>query len=76
MLDIIKEHYIDFGPTLAAEKLLEKYDISLVIETIRVWMRDEGIWTTRREKRKQVHQPRYRRECLGELIQVDGSDHD
>jgi hypothetical protein len=24
---------------------------------------------------KTVHQPRYRRDCLGELIQIDGSEH-
>ena len=38
-------------------------------------MRDAGLWQTRKERKKRVHQPRYRRECYGELIQIDGSDH-
>jgi hypothetical protein len=29
----------------------------------------------RYERRKAVHQLRHRRECYGELIQIDGSDH-
>jgi len=29
----------------------------------------------RQQRRKRVHQPRYRRESLGELIQIDGSHH-
>ncbi len=35
----------------------------------------DGVWTTRRERNKRVYQPRYRRACLGELIQIDGCDH-
>ena len=27
-------------------------------------------------RRPRVHQPRYRRDCLGELVQIDGSPHD
>jgi len=34
-----------------------------------------GIWADRK-KRKVVHQLRNRRDCYGELIQIDGSDHD
>jgi hypothetical protein len=34
----------------------------------------EGVWLSRKQRR-QFHQPRLRREKLGELIQVDGSDH-
>jgi hypothetical protein len=43
-------------------------------ETLRKWMIADGIWLPRKERRK-FHQPRLRRECLGELIQIDGSDH-
>jgi hypothetical protein len=35
----------------------------------------DGIWKDRRQRRKPIHQPRYRRDCLGELVQIDGSDH-
>ena len=33
------------------------------------------IWQLRKQRNARVHQPRNRRECLGELIQIDGSDH-
>jgi len=74
-LAIIREHYGDFGPTLAAEKLREVHGIYLARETVRVWMADGGIWSTRKKRRPRVHQPRYRRDCVGELIQLDGSEH-
>lgn len=32
-------------------------------------------WTSRRERKRQLHQPRGRRDCFGELIQIDGSHH-
>ena len=34
-----------------------------------------GLWKDRHARLGAVHQPRYRRDCLGELIRVDGSDH-
>ena len=74
-IDIIRERYSDFGPTLAAEKLAEIHDIHLARETVRQWMMAAGLWKDRRARLKPVHQPRYRRDCLGELIQIDGSDH-
>lgn len=43
-------------------------------ETLRKWMVADGIWLSRKQRRK-FHQPRLRRECYGELIQIDGSDH-
>jgi hypothetical protein len=72
---IIRERYPDFGPTLAAEKLAELHDIHLARETVRQWMIAAGLWKDRRARLKTVHQPRYRRDCLGELIQIDGSEH-
>ena len=38
-------------------------------------MIEDGLWLDRKQRRKQVHQPRQRRECIGELVQVDGSEH-
>ena len=35
----------------------------------------EGLWTDRRHRLPSPHQPRRRRECLGELVQIDGSEH-
>src|SRR4029453_11123800 len=44
-------------------------------ETIRQWMMAAGLWKDRRQRMRPVHQPRYRRDCVGELIQIDGSRH-
>ena len=74
-LSIIRQHYWDFGPTLAAEKLREVHDIALGRETLRLWMIESGIWADRKQRRKRVHQPRPRRECVGELVQIDGCEH-
>jgi len=73
---IVREHYADFGPTLAHEKLLELHDLRVGRETLRKWLTAAGLWTTRRERAREVHQPRYRRDCYGELVQIDGCDHD
>jgi Winged helix-turn helix len=75
VIGLIQERYPDFGPTLATEKLAELHDIHLARETVRQWMIAAGLWKDRRARLKPVHQPRYRRECLGELIQIDGSEH-
>jgi len=74
-LTVIRELYWDFGPTLAAEKLREMHGIALGRETLRLWMIEAEIWADRKQRRKRVHQPRHRRECVGELVQVDGCEH-
>ncbi|MBL4689138.1 MAG: ISNCY family transposase [Nannocystaceae bacterium] len=43
-------------------------------ETLRKWLIEAEIWLPRKLRRR-VHQPRNRRECYGELVQIDGSDH-
>jgi hypothetical protein len=74
-LAIIRERYADFGPTLACEKLDECHGIRLAAETVRRLMTDAGLWIPRRQRAPKVYQPRARRACLGELIQIDGSEH-
>ena len=74
-LALIKANYADFGPTLAAEKLAACHDLRLGVETLRQWMRADGIWKDRQQRLPRVYQPRYRRASLGELIQIDGSEH-
>ena len=71
---LVRENYSDFGPTFAAEKLEEDHGLKVSRETLRKWMQDAGIWLSRKQRRT-FHQPRLRRECFGELIQIDGSDH-
>src|SRR3979490_2361186 len=72
---IIRERYADFGPALAGEKLAELHGIRLARETIRQWMMVAGLWKDRRQRMRPVHQPRHRRDYVGELIQIDGSQH-
>ena len=74
-LGLITANYADFGPTLACEKLAERHGLHLGVETVRQWMLADGLWRDRRQRLKPVHQPRYRRDCVGELVQIDGSEH-
>src|SRR6516165_9024709 len=74
-LSIVRERYADFGPTLAAEKLAEHHGCSVSRETLRGWMIVDGLWQDRRHRLPSPHQPRRRRDCLGELVQIDGSEH-
>jgi hypothetical protein len=60
---------------LVAEKLREVHEITLGRETLRLWMIEAGLWLDRKQRRKRVHQPRCRRDCVGELVQVDGCEH-
>ena len=73
-LELVQSRYADFGPTLATEVLADKHGIRLGRETLRRWMLAEGLWLSRKQ-RKRFHQPRLRRENYGELIQIDGSEH-
>ncbi|MGF1872863.1 hypothetical protein L4D75_23560 [Photobacterium indicum] len=74
-LAIVHEYYADFGPTLAHEKLAEVHDIHISLETLRQWMIADGLWVPHAKRKPRVYQPRHRRDCLGELIQIDGSHH-
>ena len=44
-LDLVRDHYRDFGPTLAAEKLVECHQIAVSKETLRHWMTEAGAVT-------------------------------
>jgi len=76
VMALVAERYSDFGPTLATEKLAELHGLRVSRETLRKWMIASRFWMTRRDRATQVHQPRLRRECFGELVQIDGCDHD
>jgi hypothetical protein len=60
---------------LAAEKLAEHHGCLVSRETLRGWMIADGLWQDRRHRLPSPHQPRRRRDCLGELVQIDGSEH-
>ncbi len=68
------ERYPDFGPTLAAEKLQQE-GLAVDHETLRRWLVAKGLWAGGR-KRQQHRAWRERRECFGQMVQLDGSHHD
>lgn len=73
IIERYRERYAGFGPTLASE-YLEEDGYKIDHETLRRWLIGQGDW--HRKKRRSKHRSRReRRECFGELIQLDGSHH-
>jgi hypothetical protein len=60
---------------LAREKLIERHGIKLCKETIRKILSKAGIWLPKDQRIAKPHQPRFRRACFGELVQIDGCEH-
>lgn len=54
VLSLLHDHYSDFGPTLAAEKLRERHHIQLSVETVRNWMTADGLWRPHSRQRIRV----------------------
>jgi hypothetical protein len=74
ILSVYQTKYFEFGPTYAAEKLLEDDHIAIHPETLRLWLKKAGLWD-RKRKRIVYRERRERRACFGELLQIDGSIH-
>jgi transposase len=74
VMELYRQNYGGFGPTLAHEKLLERDGIRISDETLRSWMIEAGLWKKKR-KGRQHRQWRPRKDRYGEMIQVDGSRH-
>jgi hypothetical protein len=74
-LTLLRARYADFGPTFAHQKLTEEHALALSVETLRGWMIAAGLWVPRLQRMRRSYQPRPRRACLGELVQIDGSEH-
>ena len=75
VLELYQQHYGDFGPTLASEKLRERQRINIHAETLRLWLRQAQL-PYRRRKARPHRQWRPRRSCFGMMVQLDGSQHD
>jgi Helix-turn-helix domain len=74
VLRAYRARYADFGPTFAREKLAEE-GLHVGAETLRRWLMASGLWTRRRHR--DAHRSRRpRRNCFGELVQMDASIHD
>lgn len=75
VLQLYTRHYGDFGPTLAVEQLATRHGLTLSDETLRRWLRAQGIaHFTRRSRPHRTW--RARRAHRGELVQLDGSHHE
>jgi len=73
-LELVRRHYPDFGPTFANEKLRARQRVSLSTSVLRQGMIAIGLWRPRRQRI--LHRTwRPRRDCVGELVQLDGSEH-
>lgn len=74
ILNLYRDKYLGFGPTLASEKLSEDDDLYIHPETLRKWLLKENLFVKQRS-RKIYRRKRDRREKFGELLQIDGSIH-
>ena len=72
---LVRDHYSDFGPTLACEYLAAQHGYTGSAETLRTWMIGAGLGKAKRTRVRRIHSPRTRRNCAGELVQIDGSPH-
>jgi transposase len=69
------KQYAGFGPLLASEHLAEDHGIVVDHETLRRWLLAAELWHPRR--RRAAHRAaRERRPRRGDLVQIDGSEHD
>jgi transposase len=74
-LEICRSELAGFGPTLAAELLEQRWQLTVDHETLRRWLQGAGLWQTRR-RRSRHRRWRPRKEHFGEMLQLDGSEHD
>jgi hypothetical protein len=74
-LELYREKYAGYGPTLAAECMERDDGLAAPVSTLRDWLAGAGLWKQQR-RRKQHRRRRARREHYGELVQLDGSHHD
>jgi transposase len=75
VLQLYREKYQGFGPTLTAEKLGELDGIEVSRESIRTWLMGSGQWQKRRKGRKHRNWRERKGHC-GQMLQLDGSLHD
>ena len=75
VLVLVREHYPRFRSDTRSGEVGRTAWPGVGVETLRQWMMADGLWIDRRHRLPSPHQPRRRRECLGELVQIDGSEH-
>jgi len=67
--------YPGFGPLLASEHLATDHGLVIDHETLRRWLMAAGSWKPQ-HKREAHRAARERRPRRGDLVQIDGSEHD
>ena len=70
------EDHRDFGPTLAHEYLVKDNGLRASVSAVRTVMIQNGLWNSKRIRKAKMHYLRPRRPQKGELVQLDGSEHD
>lgn len=70
------EDHRDFSPTLAHEYMVKNNTLSISVSSVRNIMIKANLWGAKQVRKQEVHPLRERRAQLGELIQLDGSEHD
>ena len=60
-LALVRERYVDFGPTFACEKLVEAHGLRLSAETLRQWMMSDRLWCAKSRRAVRAHPSRPRR---------------
>jgi len=74
ILSLCKSKYQGYGPTFTAEKLFEIDKIRIHPDTLRKWFLKEDI-AYKKRKSKKHRSWRPRKECFGQMVQMDGSHH-
>ena len=75
VLELYPKKYLGFGPTFAVEQLAKREKIRISRETLRGWLQEAELLYKKRRGRAH-RQWRARKECFGEMLQMDGSHHD
>jgi hypothetical protein len=74
-IQIIRNKYSDYWPTLSAEKLLENHNISVSLSTLRRQMIEHWIWKSKIQKKEKQFTARQRKANYWEMVQYDWSYH-
>ncbi len=72
---LLHQHYSDFKPGFAAEKLEEIHGIKRDPKTVRQIMINEELWRPKQKRKTEYLSWRQRKACFGEMEQFDGSYH-
>ncbi len=76
ILELYRKQYEGFGPLLASEKMAERDGVKVNDETLRLWLIQDGLWQMTRQKKPKKRSWRARKRHWGEMVQMDGSQHD